>query len=207
MVRCEGVDASVCRHTTRARAASPYPKHRLIVVVDLLRPHWYEPVNTRQQRPFLAAEHFSVRYIGFSPPADGFYKLLMTLGAAGFRVIAVDYPVYWKHEDWCTCTLAPLLTLPSFALRSMSPGTSYADGPGLRCSLSHADWRSDDYRIPHSGVGFMKLLDQLGLDTVHLFGASLGGFLAQKFAEYVHPVSTVPICALCRTLTSFPGDS
>lgn len=68
-----------------------------------------------------------------SGTADGFYKLLMTLGAAGFRVIAVDYPVYWKHEDWC--------------------------------------------------VGFMKLLDQLGLDTVHLFGASLGGFLAQKFAE------------------------
>ena len=77
----------------------------------------------------------------------------------------------------------------------------------LRCSLSPADWRSDDYRIPHSGVGFMKLLDQLGLDTVHLFGASLGGFLAQKFAEYVPPVSTVHICASCRTLTSFPGDS
>ena len=32
-------------------------------------------------------------------------------------------------------------------------------------------------------IGFSKLLDSLRLDHVHVFGASLGGFLGQKFAE------------------------
>ncbi|XP_074595299.1 maspardin-like [Brevipalpus obovatus] len=31
--------------------------------------------------------------------------------------------------------------------------------------------------------GFMRLLDHLGVRKVHVFGASLGGFLLQKFAE------------------------
>eukprot|EP00041_Stephanoeca_diplocostata_P009024 m.136658 g.136658 ORF g.136658 m.136658 type:complete len:295 (-) comp17578_c0_seq2:270-1154(-) len=66
--------------------------------------------------------------------ADIYFKQLMSLGSAGFRVISVDYPIYWSHDEWC--------------------------------------------------IGFSKLLDALGLDSVHLFGASLGGFLAQKFAEH-----------------------
>ncbi|XP_039277509.1 maspardin [Nilaparvata lugens] len=46
--------------------------------------------------------------------------------------------------------------------------------------------------------GFKKLLDYLKLDKIHLFGASLGGFLAQKFAEYTHNHPRVASLILCN---------
>jgi maspardin len=46
--------------------------------------------------------------------------------------------------------------------------------------------------------GFTRLLDHLHLDRVHLFGASLGGFLAQKFAEHVCRVHRVQSIILCN---------
>eukprot|EP00035_Acanthoeca_spectabilis_P003075 m.91154 g.91154 ORF g.91154 m.91154 type:complete len:307 (+) comp11914_c0_seq2:210-1130(+) len=89
----------------------------------------------------------------FLPPATGtadiFYKQLMSLGAAGFRVLSVEYPVYWSHQEWCD--------------------------------------------------GFSKLLDVLELDSVHLFGASLGGFLAQKFAEFTKSSRRVKSIILCNS--------
>uniref|UniRef100_A0AAA9SAG6 Maspardin n=1 Tax=Bos taurus TaxID=9913 RepID=A0AAA9SAG6_BOVIN len=49
--------------------------------------------------------------------------------------------------------------------------------------------------------GFRKLLDHLQLDKVHLFGASLGGFLAQKFAEYTHKSPRVHSLILCNSFS------
>ncbi|XP_069481187.1 maspardin isoform X2 [Ambystoma mexicanum] len=49
--------------------------------------------------------------------------------------------------------------------------------------------------------GFRKLLDDLHLDRVHLFGASLGGFLAQKFAEYTHKSPRVQSLVLCNSFS------
>jgi maspardin len=76
----------------------------------------------------------------FLPPASGradvFFRQILALSAAGYRVIGVEYPVYWTLKEWCE--------------------------------------------------GFRKLLDHLQLDKIHVYGASLGGFLAQKFAEYTH---------------------
>ncbi|XP_071844725.1 maspardin-like [Apostichopus japonicus] len=46
---------------------------------------------------------------------------------------------------------------------------------------------------------FRKLLDNLRLDKVHIFGSSLGGFLAQKFAEYTFRSSRVASLILCNT--------
>ncbi|XP_014256770.1 maspardin-like [Cimex lectularius] len=57
-----------------------------------------------------------------------------------------------------------------------------------------AYWSIDDWCI-----GFKKLLDYLELDKVHLFGASLGGFLAQKFAEYTTNCPRVASLILCNT--------
>jgi len=48
-------------------------------------------------------------------------------------------------------------------------------------------------------LGFRRLLDHLQLDLVHLFGASLGGFLAQKFAEMTHRSQRVGSLILCNT--------
>ncbi|XP_033223725.1 maspardin-like [Belonocnema kinseyi] len=49
--------------------------------------------------------------------------------------------------------------------------------------------------------GFRKLLDYMELDKVHLFGASLGGFLAQKFAEVNAHCPRVVSLVLCNTFT------
>ncbi|RWS13258.1 Maspardin-like protein [Dinothrombium tinctorium] len=47
--------------------------------------------------------------------------------------------------------------------------------------------------------GLIKLLDTLRLDKVHIFGASLGGFLAQKFAETTTMCPRVQSLILCNS--------
>ncbi|KAG8229414.1 hypothetical protein J437_LFUL000935 [Ladona fulva] len=49
--------------------------------------------------------------------------------------------------------------------------------------------------------GFRKLIDHLGCKKVHIFGASLGGFLAQKFAEYTINHPRVASLILCNSFT------
>ncbi|CAH1112600.1 unnamed protein product [Psylliodes chrysocephalus] len=49
--------------------------------------------------------------------------------------------------------------------------------------------------------GFKKLLDYLDLEKVHIFGCSLGGYLAQKFAEYTVNCPRVASLMLCNTFT------
>lgn len=49
--------------------------------------------------------------------------------------------------------------------------------------------------------GFKKLLDYLEVDCVHIFGASLGGYLAQKFAEHTSACPRVASLILCNTFT------
>ncbi|XP_031765719.1 maspardin-like [Galleria mellonella] len=49
--------------------------------------------------------------------------------------------------------------------------------------------------------GFKRLIDYLELDKVHVFGASLGGFMAQKFAELTRNCSRVASLILCNTFT------
>ncbi|KAI1301544.1 Maspardin [Halotydeus destructor] len=49
--------------------------------------------------------------------------------------------------------------------------------------------------------GFIKLLDQLKLDKVHVFGASLGGFLAQKFVEACYQCPRIQSIILCNSFS------
>ncbi|XP_067667498.1 protein ABHD8-like [Haliotis asinina] len=87
------------------------------------------------------------------PPASGgadvYFRQILGLSAAGFRVIGVEYPVYWTMKELCE--------------------------------------------------GFRKLCDHLQLNKVHIFGASLGGFLAQKFAEFTHRSPRVASIILCNS--------
>jgi maspardin len=41
----------------------------------------------------------------------------------------------------------------------------------------------------------------LEIEKVHLFGAALGGFLAQKFAEFTRSCPRVASLVLCNTFT------
>lgn len=36
-----------------------------------------------------------------SGTADIFFKQIMSLGAKGYRVISVSYPIYWNVNEWC----------------------------------------------------------------------------------------------------------
>lgn len=49
--------------------------------------------------------------------------------------------------------------------------------------------------------GFKRLIDYLELDKVHIFGASLGGFIAQKFTELTNNCPRVASLILCNTFT------
>ncbi|KAK7063115.1 Maspardin [Halocaridina rubra] len=86
-----------------------------------------------------------------SGTADAFYKQILPLTARGYRIISVEYPVYWNVNEWCE--------------------------------------------------GFRRLLDLLEIDRAHIFGASLGGFLAQKFAELTCNRPRVASLILCNSFT------
>eukprot|EP00051_Salpingoeca_urceolata_P014906 m.190309 g.190309 ORF g.190309 m.190309 type:complete len:315 (-) comp18225_c1_seq1:63-1007(-) len=86
-----------------------------------------------------------------SGTADVFFNQVVCLGAEGYRVLSIDYPVFWTHEEFCQ--------------------------------------------------GLLQLLDHLQVDQVHLFGASLGGFLAQKFAEFTSNAQRVKSLVLCNAFT------
>ncbi|XP_026320898.1 maspardin-like [Hyposmocoma kahamanoa] len=49
--------------------------------------------------------------------------------------------------------------------------------------------------------GFKRLIDYLELDKVHIFGASLGGFIAQKITELTINCPRVVSLILCNTFT------
>uniref|UniRef100_A0A8C5KA62 Maspardin n=1 Tax=Jaculus jaculus TaxID=51337 RepID=A0A8C5KA62_JACJA len=86
-----------------------------------------------------------------SVTADVFFQQILALTGWDFRVIALQYLVYWDHLEFCD--------------------------------------------------GFRKLLNHLQLDKVNLFGASLGGFLVQKFAEYTHKSPRVHSLILCSAFS------
>eukprot|EP00736_Rhodelphis_marinus_P008052 Rmarinus@m.5646 len=70
---------------------------------------------------------------GASGTAECFYKQMLALSARGYRVIAAQYPAYYKHDDFI--------------------------------------------------VGMDRFLDHMQVHKAHLYGVSLGGFLAQVYAE------------------------
>ncbi|KAL3498704.1 hypothetical protein ACH5RR_041436 [Cinchona calisaya] len=71
---------------------------------------------------------------GIAGTADVHYKQIMSLSMKGYRVISVDIPRVWNHQEWIQA--------------------------------------------------FEKFLDAIDVHHVHLYGTSLGGFLAQLFAQH-----------------------
>ncbi|KAK4435120.1 Maspardin [Sesamum alatum] len=71
---------------------------------------------------------------GTAGTADVYYKQIMSLSMKGYRVISVDIPRVWNHQEWIQA--------------------------------------------------FEKFLDAIDVHHIHLYGTSLGGFLAQLFAQH-----------------------
>ncbi|XP_043718277.1 maspardin-like [Telopea speciosissima] len=71
---------------------------------------------------------------GTAGTADVYYKQIMALSMKGYRVVSVDIPCVWNHNEWV--------------------------------------------------LAFEKFLDSINVHHVHLYGTSLGGFLAQLFAQH-----------------------
>ncbi|XP_065858009.1 uncharacterized protein [Euphorbia lathyris] len=71
---------------------------------------------------------------GIAGTAEVYYKQIMALSMKGYRVISVDIPRVWNHQEWIQA--------------------------------------------------FEKFLDVIDVHHIHLYGTSLGGFLAQLFAQH-----------------------
>ncbi|MCO5594830.1 hypothetical protein L7F22_048864 [Adiantum nelumboides] len=90
---------------------------------------------------------------------------------------------YWRYYDYGPKSVPPLICLPGTAgtaevfykqiltLSSKGYRVIAADAPPV---WSHQEWVN----------AFEKFLDTIGVHHVHIYGTSLGGFLAQLFAHY-----------------------
>ncbi|KAL6182031.1 hypothetical protein ACLB2K_043454 [Fragaria x ananassa] len=94
------------------------------------------PIGTKQWRYYDFGPKAVTPLIclpGTAGTADVCYKQIMALSMKGYRVISVDIPCVWNHQEWIQA--------------------------------------------------FEKFLDAIDVHHIHLYGTSLGGFLAQLFAQ------------------------
>ncbi|KHG30616.1 spg21 [Gossypium arboreum] len=96
------------------------------------------PIGTKQWRYYDFGPKVVTPLIclpGTAGTADVYYKQIMCLSMkVGYRVISVDIPCVWNHQEWIQ--------------------------------------------------SFEKFLDAIDVHHIHLYGTSLGGFLAQLFAQH-----------------------
>ncbi|KAG8495994.1 hypothetical protein CXB51_007577 [Gossypium anomalum] len=96
------------------------------------------PIGTKQWRYYDFGPKVVPSLIclpGTAGTADVYYKQIMSLSMkVGYRVISVDIPCVWNHQEWIQ--------------------------------------------------SFEKFLDAIDVHHIHLYGTSLGGFLAQLFAQH-----------------------
>ncbi|TYI34625.1 hypothetical protein ES332_A03G021300v1 [Gossypium tomentosum] len=88
---------------------------------------------------------------GTAGTADVYYKQIMSLSMKGYRVISVDIPCVWNHQEW----------IQSFE--------KFLDA----IDVHHK-------RLPTKSDTIFYLITLI----IHLYGTSLGGFLAQLFAQH-----------------------
>jgi len=123
-------------------------------------------------------------------------------GSVALKKIAIgDSGATWQvYDTGPRESGSPLVCLPPIA------GTAdiffkqclALSGRGYR--VLAAEW-PPYYSLKEWCQGFKDLLDHMNLERVHLFGAALGGFLAQKFAEHTRNCPRVASLVLCNTFT------
>ena len=113
-------------------------------------------------------------------------------------VVDVDNEVWTLYDAGPKNITCPLLCLPP-AIGTAETFFKQIIGLSTRgyriITLSYpVYWAMEDFI-----KGLTRLIDQLGLTKVHLFGASLGGYLAQKFVEGVKHSNRVHSLFLCNS--------
>ena len=113
-------------------------------------------------------------------------------------VVDVDNEVWTLYDAGPKNISCPLLCLPP-AIGTADAFFKQIIGLSTRgyriLTLSYpVYWTLEDFT-----KGLTRLIDQLGLSKVHLFGASLGGYLAQKFVEVTRHSNRVHSLFLCNS--------
>ncbi|KAH7549554.1 hypothetical protein JRO89_XS13G0049300 [Xanthoceras sorbifolium] len=93
---------------------------------------------------------------GTAGTAEVYYKQIMSLSMKGYRVIAVDIPRVWNHQEW----------IQAFE--------KFLDA----IDVHHRHPWEEKMLKPFVGSVYGNVL------KIHLYGTSLGGFLAQLFAQH-----------------------
>ncbi|XP_077374357.1 maspardin isoform X3 [Festucalex cinctus] len=156
--------------------------------------------------------------IMFLPPVSGtaevFFQQMLALTGWGYRVISLQYPVYWDLMEFCDGFRKLLdhlqLDKVRHCVQSLFP--SFPNLPTI--TDSRGLWAV--YKQPTGRFGFYIYIrrhlllqwksttqpsSSLWMSDVHLFGASLGGFLAQKFAEFTCKSPRVQSLILCNSFS------
>ncbi|XP_074956817.1 maspardin isoform X1 [Phalacrocorax aristotelis] len=146
----------------------------------------------------------------FLPPvsgtADVFFQQILALTGWGYRVIANEAMLHFPLQT-CSAVLSLVYFCASEGEVFPLSGCRYRAEEARDAGEAGCCPETFNLQYPvywdHLEFcdGFRKLLDHLQLDKVHLFGASLGGFLAQKFAEYTHKSPRVQSLILCNSFS------
>jgi pimeloyl-ACP methyl ester carboxylesterase len=140
-----------------------------------------------------AAGGIALAYESFGDPAAPPVLLVMGLGTQ---------MVGWR-EDFCTLLAARGLRVIRFDNRDVGLSTHLQDAAPADVNAALAgDTSSASYTLSDMAGDTVALLDELGLESAHLVGASMGGMIAQTVA-LEHPRRV-------RSLTSImssTGDS
>ncbi|KAJ0048694.1 hypothetical protein Pint_16014 [Pistacia integerrima] len=126
---------------------------------------------------------------GTAGTAEVYYKQIMSLSMkVGYRVISVDIPRVWNHHEWIQafekfldaidvhhvrvpCILQYMLLLTAFSSPTYLPLNHITYILILEACLYTKMPANLDHKFLHFKV-------------IHLYGTSLGGFLAQLFAQH-----------------------
>ncbi len=142
--------------------------------------------------PTAAANGINLTYETFGDPADPTILLIMGLGA---QMVAWD-------ESFCEALVARGFHVVRFDNRDIGTST-WIDSPGFDVSAAVLGVLSGEtievpYLLSDMADDTAGLLDALGLDAVHVVGASMGGMIGQALA-IAHPERVRSLTSIMST--------
>jgi pimeloyl-ACP methyl ester carboxylesterase len=121
----------------------------------------------------IGPSRIDIAYERLGDPSAPPVLLIMGLGAQ-----LIGWP-----EGLCDLLVGKGLHVIRFDNRDVGQSTHMTNAPVPNFMAAMAgDYSSVSYRLTDMAADSVGLLDQLGLDSVHLVGASMGGFIAQMIA-------------------------